>query len=141
MKKNQTFIDSTLDLQSVLDALSAHVAILDENGVIIVVNQNWRKFATENGLKLKEFGIGANYLEICDAATGEGSEIAALVASTIRKVQQGQPFEEAIEYSCDSPKERRWFQTRISKFMQGRGYVIVIHQNITAKKIAEEKNT
>ena len=40
------------------------VAILDQDGVVIDVNERWLQFAAENGgAGLAE--IGANYLEVC----------------------------------------------------------------------------
>jgi nucleotidyltransferase/DNA polymerase involved in DNA repair len=39
-------------LDAALDALSAHVAVLDSKGVVVAVNQAWRRFGIVNGLKL-----------------------------------------------------------------------------------------
>ena len=35
----------------ILDALSAHIAILDENGVILKTNRAWLNFAQDNRLQ------------------------------------------------------------------------------------------
>ena len=53
-----------------LNGLSASIAILDDDGKILAVNEAWRRFATENtppGLNVAE---GMNYLWICDATVG-----------------------------------------------------------------------
>ncbi|MFN9969808.1 MAG: PAS domain-containing protein, partial [Phycisphaerae bacterium] len=34
---------------SIFDSLSEHVAVLDENGIIIAVNEAWRRFSLDNG--------------------------------------------------------------------------------------------
>ena len=61
--------------QAVLDALPAQVAVLDRRGVIIAVNEAWRRFALENGgspgLRV---GLGLDYLAICRNAMGEDVE-------------------------------------------------------------------
>ena len=44
--------------QSALDALSAHVAVLDRRGTIVAVNQAWRRFGRANGFRLPGFGSG-----------------------------------------------------------------------------------
>ncbi len=51
-------------MNSFLDALSGHVAVLDRSGTILNVNQAWRSFADANGLHLTNYGLGANYFEV-----------------------------------------------------------------------------
>ena len=57
-------------LQSALDALSAHIAILDENGAIMEVNAAWKNFGHKNSLKRNPPGAGLNYLKVCDSVSG-----------------------------------------------------------------------
>ena len=57
--------------KTVLNSLSANIAILDENGVILVTNQAWREYATANEMEGPVDSIGINYLELCDATTGK----------------------------------------------------------------------
>jgi len=45
-------------LQSTLDTLSAHIAVLDQNGVILEVNEAWKRFARENGFRLATSASG-----------------------------------------------------------------------------------
>lgn len=130
--------DSDIHFQFVIDALTSHIAILDEQGTILAVNQAWRKFGAENHFTFENSGVGSNYLDVCDAATGADAEIAAQVASTIRRIQKDEISESLIEYPCHSAEEQRWFQAKISRFMAGKSKIIVIHQNITARKMAEE---
>lgn len=125
-------------VQSALDALPAHVAILDERGKIIGVNQAWRAFAQDNQLPpLKGYGIGANYLEVCDHSAPHSHD-AQLMAEGIRDIMSGalQVFE--MEYPCHSPSEKRWFVVRVSRFMwNGQFRFIVAHQNVTELKSAQ----
>jgi PAS domain S-box-containing protein len=72
--------------KATVDALSAHLAILDENGIIIAVNNAWRDFAHKNGANADENSEGTDYLEICDRAVGEYSDEAAACAAGIRAV-------------------------------------------------------
>lgn len=60
--------------------------MLDKNGVIVTVNESWRHFADYNNFSSdKNYGIGANYLKISRDSTGECSENARLIASSIQK--------------------------------------------------------
>ena len=36
-------------LASCIDSLSSHIAVLDEDGIILAVNGAWRRFADQNG--------------------------------------------------------------------------------------------
>lgn len=121
--------------QTVVDSLSAHVAILDENGVIIDTNRAWKEFAMKNGMKQPVDSVGINYLNICErSGFGElfESNDAGRVAAGIRKVLSGELPEFFTHYPCHSPEERRWYAVRIVPF-RGRDErkIIVAHENIT----------
>lgn len=123
----------------ILDALSAHIAILDKNGVILKTNQAWRKFATANRLKLPADTSPINYLSVCDLAKGESSEEAKVVAEGIRSVIDGEINEFLLDYPCHSPTEKRWFYMRVTHIPgDGPMRAVVSHENITALKLAEE---
>jgi PAS domain S-box-containing protein len=126
---------------AILDALPAHVALLDSQGVLLAVNAAWRRFALANGFCSPEFGVGSNYLEVCDSAHGQFSDGAAAVASGIRRVLRGESAEFAHEYPCHSLKEERWFQLLVSPLREGllAGAAVVMHINITARRRAEEQ--
>ncbi len=126
-------------LQATLDALSAHIAILDETGTILAVNASWRRFADENGLGWDDYGVGRNYLHIAEAATGDFSDGALSVAQGIRDVIAGRAAEFTFEYPCHSPSEQRWFVIRATRFeSNGVMHVAVAHEDITKRMQAEE---
>lgn len=86
----QASTESHLFLQLTIDALTSHLAILDEHGTIIAVNRAWRLFGDQNQLRDPSHGVGRNYLDICESSSGEGGEEAQRVAQGIRAVLQGQ---------------------------------------------------
>ena len=63
--------------KTVLNSLSANIAILDEYGVILETNQAWRNYATENKIEGSDDSIGVNYLELCDTTTGKKKSMRA----------------------------------------------------------------
>src|SRR4051794_26532880 len=65
--KTATLIPSA---QSILDALTVAVALLDRDGTIVAVNQGWRTFARDNGANCPDHFIASNYLEVCDHVPG-----------------------------------------------------------------------
>jgi len=125
-------------LQSTLDAISSHIAILDEDGRIVEVNAAWQSFARANQFIGGHWGVGVNYLQLCDTASGACSVEAAAVAAGIRSVMAAQQDEFHLEYSCHSPQEQRWFIARVTRFGgPGPVRVVVAHENITERKQAE----
>ncbi|MGA9752126.1 MAG: PAS domain S-box protein [Acidobacteriota bacterium] len=124
--------------EATLDALAAHICVLDERGRIIKVNRAWREFAAANGLSLADTGLGADYLAVCDAALGPDAPSAEAVAEAIRQIAEGGRGHYGAEYPCHSPEERRWFACRVTRFPgDGPVRIVVAHENITERKEAE----
>jgi two-component system NtrC family sensor kinase len=126
-------------LQSTLDALSAHIAILDETGTILAVNAAWHRFADANGLADPAHGVGSNYLERCAAATGSDTADAATVGEGIRAVLTRQCETFSHEYACHSPSQQQWFLLCVTRFETPDGVrAVVAHENITESKQTAE---
>lgn len=127
-------------LRQVLAVLPAHVAVVDETGTIITVNEAWMAFAEANEGNLRKVGEGVNYLEVCDSATGEWSEGAAAFAEGLRSVLLNGREEFTLEYPCHSPSERRWFVGRVRRFpANGTPLAMVAHESVTDRKLLEER--
>ena len=125
--------------QTVLNSLSANIAILDEFGVILETNQAWRSYAAKNQMKGPNDSIGINYLAICDAATGDEAENAHKVAAGIRALIKNEIKEFLLDYPCDSPDGEQWYYIRaIRVSYKGPILIVVSHENITDLKLAEE---
>jgi diguanylate cyclase (GGDEF)-like protein/PAS domain S-box-containing protein len=125
---------------AILNALPASIALLDTQGVIVSVNEAWRQFAGVNALQSPEFGIGLDYLEICDRARGADSSEAHEVAAGIRSVLSGAATAFSIEYPCHSPAMQRWFQFMVTPLSPGRpNGVVVMHVDVTERKRREEE--
>ena len=123
---------------AVLNALPANVALIDTHGVIISVNDAWRRFDATNAIQGVGAGIGSNYLQVCDSADGDCAPEAHLAAEGVRSVLNGQAKSFSTEYSCHSPTEQRWFLLMATPLAddspQG---AVVMHLNITEGKRAE----
>jgi len=124
---------------AILEALPAHICLLDEDGTILQVNEEWKKFAGSNGYSGKNFGVGSNYIETCESSGGECSRGALEAAEICRSVLSGEHSHREMEYPCHSPDEKRWFSLTVSPlFSGGKAGAVVMHVNITARKLAEE---
>ncbi len=132
----------TATLRAVLDALPAHVALLDERGVIVSVNAAWKAFAHANGMRSAECGVGQNYAELCDAVAGVCASDAARAAQGIRAVLGGQAPEATLDYSCHSPSQERWYRMSVTPLHQATtgaapGGAVVMHVEKSERKHAE----
>ncbi len=125
--------------KTVLNSLSAHIAILDENGIIRETNEAWRQFSIKSGMPEDHDDRGSNYLAICDASTGNDSADAHAVADGIRAVINGELDEFLYDYPCHSEDGPHWYYMRAIR-MSGGGPVRIVtsHEEITALKLTEE---
>jgi PAS domain S-box-containing protein len=139
MKRATPHHDTELSFQTVIDAFTSQIAILDSKGVIIAINRAWRSFKSENGPVLANTEIGENYLQICENHVLNGLKEARDVAEAIRKIQNGAVDETYVEYPCYRKDIQYWYQVKISPFMMGQGKTIIIHQNITDKKTTQNR--
>jgi len=121
---------------AILNALPAHIALLDAKGIIISVNDVWGRFDTGNVLQGNPgYDVGRNYLEICDAVRGDGSSDARPVAAGIRAVLSGVKASFATEYQCFTPKENRWYLLTVTPLAENRPTgAVLMHLNITEQK-------
>ncbi|AYH43284.1 PAS domain S-box protein [Azoarcus sp. DN11] len=135
----ETLRESRVFVQGVLDSVPSQIAVLDGDGMIIAVNEPWRRFAIENGLEpgkaAPNTDIGTSYLAICgtsdNGATGGAAE-------GIRAVLAGRLPSFSLEYPCHAPHAQRWFTMTVNPLGPERQGVVVMHSDITARKLAED---
>jgi PAS domain S-box-containing protein/diguanylate cyclase (GGDEF)-like protein len=125
---------------AILNGLPAHVALLDAQGIIVSVNEAWRRFAGTNVLQGPGYGIGLNYLDICDSARGDGSSEAHQVADGIRSVLSGAAKNFSIEYPCHSPTEQRLFLLTVTSLADDLpNGAVVMHLDVTVERRTAER--
>ncbi|MBE0542036.1 MAG: CHASE domain-containing protein [Verrucomicrobia bacterium] len=138
LRAAETLAESERFARATIDALAAHLCVVDESGTIIMVNQAWREFAAANAPAPQHAAVGGNYLSVCDAAAAGGSKDAMAFAAGLRAVIRGEQPAFAMEYDCHSPVEHRWFSSRVTRFAgAGPTRVVIAHENITKRKLAE----
>lgn len=132
-------IESYRFLKLVMDSITEHIVVINGDGAIQFTNQAWYSFGEENAC-LNNVWQDINYLEVCDDAAAMGDGLARVAAEGIRKVISQELDSFYLEYPCHSPDEKRWFMMRVTPFQwQDIPYFVISHQNITERKLAEEK--
>ena len=126
-------------LQSTLDALSSHIVILDEAGIILEVNASWRNFIATYGFVAPFDSRGIKFVEFFTTVPGIDVASAQAVVTGLCEVLTRQRETFSCEYVCRHDTEPHWFFVRVTRFddPQG-GRIVVVFENITEVKRAEE---
>ena len=124
----------TRSRQAVIDALPSSVALLGADGVILLVNQTWRRYSGAT-LCGPDVDVGVNYLRACRRAAA-----AAGAAAGIRRVLARSAPVFKLEYPCHTAGGERWFELIATPLtdppLVG---VVVSHCDVSLRKQAERK--
>ncbi len=88
-----------------IEDLPVNVAVLDAAGTIVGVNERWKRFGRDNGFAAPGFGLGLNYLDVCERSFGSASKL----VRDLKALLAGDLGALTFAYPCHSPTERRWF--------------------------------
>jgi DNA-binding CsgD family transcriptional regulator len=125
--------------RTVLNSLSAHIAILDQTGAILETNNAWRSYSARSGMPEDYDYRKINYLDVCEGTQGNDVDDARKVAEGIRAVINGDIDEFLYDYPCHSENSRHWYYMRAIRMSHNEPMrVVVSHEDITALKLTEE---
>jgi signal transduction histidine kinase/DNA-binding response OmpR family regulator len=131
-------------LRSALDALSAHIAIIDASGRVLATNKAWREFTETYGahamrcnenMNCFDFQINFQFDNCKDAGYADA------FAGGIRTVLDNSKDLFEMEYPLNrGALGKFWFHGRVTPFPgDGERRVVVAHENITVRKRAIEE--
>ncbi|MES9993182.1 MAG: diguanylate cyclase [Candidatus Thiodiazotropha sp.] len=127
-------------LVAMVDTLTEHIAVIDQQGKILFVNKTWCLFGEENNHANPTDWIGKNYLDACNAPGESEGDLGSEAAIGIRSIINKEQDCFYLEYPCDSPTQKRWFLMRAVTFeSEGESFIVVSHSNITERKLIEEQ--
>lgn len=133
----QALHDAEAFARSTIDALDAHIAILDSDGRILTTNRVWDEFVRSLGSG-RSSRVGENYLQYCEGATGAFAPGARAIAAGIRRVLSGEVDRFEEEYPYDLDGKLCWYTVRATPFPgDSHGRVVVMHYETTDRKLAE----
>jgi signal transduction histidine kinase len=118
---------------AILDSLSAHVCVLDKEGVILKTNDAWKEFACCNSNHVVPIiDVGQNYLDACRRASAGRDSTAQVILGGIEVVLGGSQPSFSAEYACHSPEEERWFLMRVTPLKESQG-IVISHTDISER--------
>ena len=119
--------------RAVLDSLSAHVCVLDQDGVITKTNEAWTEFATHHPDGVFTIGgVGHNYLDLCRRNTFGDTPTNQTILKGIEAVLQGRDPIFVAEYRALLPEEECWFLLRATPLKGAKG-VVISHTDISGR--------
>lgn len=110
---------SELFKQAVLDSVASEIAVLDHEGVIVAVNDAWRRWlreqAAESGQGSLGADVGANYLAYCQSAP-EAAVTPQLQSAQdgIRGVLAGRLPRFQLQFARHSARQARWLNMSVT---------------------------
>lgn len=125
---------------AILDSLPANLALVDEDGTILAVNERWRNYGVENEYHGNPEMIGQNYLSACGQATEDATDETRMAEQGIRAVLDGSQEKFTMQYPCHSPEQQRWFEMIVTPVKaRKRRSAVVMHFDITDRITADER--
>ncbi|KAF2989192.1 PAS domain-containing protein [Methylocystis sp. MJC1] len=130
--------ESATLLGGILNSVPHQIAVIDQAGVILAVNEPWNRFAGENGFAPSGTFSGANYLDAIRGAAAAGDFYASKALDGLQALLAGERRAFAMEYPCQTPGGELWFVMNAARADSGDAAVVVSHTDITERKRAEE---
>ncbi|MBA2549149.1 MAG: PAS domain S-box protein [Burkholderiaceae bacterium] len=124
---------------AILNAMPAHIALVDAANCILSVNDSWRSHDCVTAMQDPLSGVGRNFSEVRALVYGGSGQTSREIEEGIRFVLNGgtQIFE--LDYQGHSGEQERWFRLAVVPVVIDVDRHAVIRQiDITDRKIAEE---
>jgi diguanylate cyclase (GGDEF)-like protein/hemerythrin-like metal-binding protein len=124
-QQQEVLRQSELFKQAVLNSVAAKIAVLDQDGVILEVNEAWRRDESDgvrtSGHNRPGMDVGSNFLVACQDMEVEVAVSDAMSAKDgILAVLAGRIPRFYLEYASHSPLRQRWFSMSVTP-MDGKG--------------------
>jgi diguanylate cyclase (GGDEF)-like protein len=127
-------VDVALD-RTVLDSLSAQLAVVDHAGTVVLVNKEWRQLAEQSSCT--SCTEGANFFDVCGRAHGPASADAKVAAEGLREVLAGFSDRFAMDLHCETPHGTRWYTLLVVPLVDRAAGAVLSYADITERKRLE----
>lgn len=134
--------------QAVIDSMNAHVAVVDRDGHIILVNKAWKRFMQESCDDcVDHLDVGANYwcyLTHCIQASCGSSTKKTKILEGMQAILNGEETHFMLEYPCPGPTGEHWFMLSATPLGTEPSGIVISHIDITercrSEQVAKEMN-
>ena len=131
---------SEMFIRAVVNSVSAHVCVLNREGVIIKTNDAWDDLVREHSDDVFTIGeIGQNYFDLCRRTAVGSTPTGQAILQGLESVLKGAAPIFSAEYNAElleeeeeEEEEERWFQLRMTPLKGDEGGVI-LHTDISLR--------
>ena len=120
---------------SILHSLRSGVAVVDRDGCVLALNENWARLAEESGDPV--VAVGASLLETTRAATPDSHVRIEEMCTGIKSVLHGVRDSFAYEYTTQSGHGPRWWAVVVDPLDRPAGGAVVTRADVTDLRRAE----
>ena len=122
--------------RAVVNSLSAHICVLNKEGVILKTNDAWKELAREHADDLLTIGeVGQNYFDLCRRTAAGSTSTGQAILQGLEAVMKGDDPIFNAEYYAQLPEEEEeehWFLIRVTPLKGGKG-VVLSHTEISER--------
>jgi two-component system sensor kinase FixL len=122
---------------AILSSLSSMVAVVDREGMIIAVNDQWSRLNVPESGQPPKIGVGVNYLEVCRRAALEGGAQTRSMLDGLDDVLAGRRQSFVCEYSCVVGDSIYWYAMTVVPLRSAVGGAVISHSDVTERRLAE----
>ncbi|UCZ54080.1 GGDEF domain-containing protein [Bacillus shivajii] len=120
--------------ETILNSIRDQICLIDKNGEIIFVNEQWNQSVIKNRGDLCSCGLGANYIHASRDNTEVHKGLISLMNDKIDVFTH--------EYDCHIGNVKKWFlmkATKLKRNDEGIEGAVICHVNITKQKLFERQ--
>lgn len=119
--------------RATIDSIQGSVAVLDEHGRIVAVNEGWREVGRRGG-RSRPSDLGTSYLDACDRAGEQPGGRQA--AEGLRALLAGRRDPVIFDYLLAD----QWFTFTATAFVgEGPARIVIVHTDVTERRHLDEE--
>ena len=123
-------------LQSILNSMPAQTVVMDPTGMMLGVNDAWRKFWWFDRNKPEPTWTSMNYFAVVGENSDPSDPAVQEATEGITAVIRGRSNEFSMDYPCRAHDELYWFHIHVLPVPSVNG-IVITHIDITDRKRAE----
>ena len=125
--------------QAVFDSLTAQIAVLDHEGLILMVNSAWRSYARDSCRchDRHDTVVGARYLDVLACITDKDTRTIAAASAGMARVLAGDVAQFQLDHPLFTPFDKRWYSMKVTCVHDAARPIVVSHEDVTNLKTAE----
>ena len=123
--------------EAVFDSLSAHLVVLDHQGIIVQTNAAWRKYAADNDFANGPDFSGGKYLDVLACITEDDTGVLLAATTGIAAVACGEVSDFQLQYPFFAPADKRWFTMKVTPVHDAEQRIVISHEDVSNLKAAE----